>query len=508
MEGLQALAYPHFEVIVVNDGSTDATPEIAAAYNVKLISTQNRGLSAARNTGWQAATGEIIAYIDDDAYPDPHWLHYLAHTYLTTDFVGVGGPNIAPPGDGPIAECVYNAPGGPVHVLVSDREAEHIPGCNMSFRRGALDEVGGFDPRFRAAGDDVDLCWRLQARGGKIGFHPAAVVWHHRRNSLKMYWKQQQGYGKAEALLEEKWPEKYNAMGHLSWAGRLYGRGLTEALGFRSARIYHGQWGTALFQSLYQPPAGLVASLPQMPEWYLIIGILLFLALLGADWPPLLVTIPVLAVAVFASVMQAVISAARAKFPTNRTSPFEKLQLYGLTATLHLMQPAARLIGRLRHGLNPLRQRVANCGAIGRNGVTLWSETWNPPEAWVASLRESCASKKLPIRVGSDFDGWDLEVRGGLLASARALLAVEEHGAGRQQVRLRLAPKVPFFTIAFLVVIVGLAFGAATDQSWIAAFILAGSLIFLLFRALVEYLRAVGVVIETIDHLQPNLLHH
>jgi hypothetical protein len=85
---------------------------------------------------------------------------------------------------------------------------------------------------------------------------------------------------------------------------------------------------------------------------------------------------------------------------------------------------------------------------------------------------------------------------------------VEEHGAGRQQVRLRLAPKVPFFTIAFLVVIVGLAFGAATDQSWIAAFILAGSLIFLLFRALVEYLRAVGVVIETIDHLQPNLLHH
>jgi GT2 family glycosyltransferase len=47
----------------------------------------------------------------------------------------------------------------------------------------------------------VDLCWRLQAHGGVIGFAPAAVVWHHRRNSLQMYWKQQQGYGKAEALL-------------------------------------------------------------------------------------------------------------------------------------------------------------------------------------------------------------------------------------------------------------------------------------------------------------------
>ena len=52
---------------------------------------------------------------------------------------------------------------------------------------------------------------------------PAALVWHHRRNSLRAYWKQQLGYGKAEALLERKWPGKYNSAGHLQWAGRLYG---------------------------------------------------------------------------------------------------------------------------------------------------------------------------------------------------------------------------------------------------------------------------------------------
>ena len=96
LDHLRILDYPNYEVIVVRDGSTDQTAEIVSEYDVRLISTENRGLSNARNTGWQEANGKIVAYIDDDAYPDPHWLHYLAHTFMTTDYVGVGGPNIAP----------------------------------------------------------------------------------------------------------------------------------------------------------------------------------------------------------------------------------------------------------------------------------------------------------------------------------------------------------------------------------------------------------------------------
>ena len=214
-EGLLQLEYPNFEVIVVDDGSTDTTAAIARQYGFRLISTENRGLSSARNTGMQAAMGDIVAYIDDDAYPDPHWLTYLAAAFMATDHVGIGGPNLAPPGDGPIADCVANAPGGPVHVLLSDREAEHIPGCNMAFRKTALQAIGGFDAQFRTAGDDVDVCWRLQQRGWTLGFSATAMVWHHRRNSIRAYWRQQQGYGKAEALLEKKWPEKYNVVGTL-----------------------------------------------------------------------------------------------------------------------------------------------------------------------------------------------------------------------------------------------------------------------------------------------------
>src|SRR5439155_941145 len=86
--------------------------------------------------------------------------------------------NIAPPGDGPIAECVARAPGGPVHVLVSDREAEHIPGCNMAIRKSCLEAIGGFDPQFRTAGDDVDVCWRLREGGWTLGYHPAHTALH------------------------------------------------------------------------------------------------------------------------------------------------------------------------------------------------------------------------------------------------------------------------------------------------------------------------------------------
>src|SRR6185436_6006194 len=111
-----------------------------------------------------------------DARPDTHSLQYLAHSFKKYGFAGVGGPNVAPAGDGLIADCVANAPGGPIHVLLSDRVAEHIPGCNMAFWRSALENVGGFDPQFRAAGDDVDICWQIQESGGVLGFHPAAVV--------------------------------------------------------------------------------------------------------------------------------------------------------------------------------------------------------------------------------------------------------------------------------------------------------------------------------------------
>lgn len=448
-EGLQRLIYPNFEVIVVDDGSSDSTAAIANEYGFRVISTENRGLSSARNTGLEAATGEIVAYTDDDARPDPHWLMYLASAFMSTTHAGVGGPNIAPSGDGSIAECVANAPGGPTHVLLSDREAEHIPGCNMAFRKSCLKEIGGFDPQFRVAGDDVDVCWRLQERGWTLGFSPAAIVWHHRRNSVRTYWRQQLNYGKAEALLERKWPEKYNAFGHLTWKGRLYGNGQTRALPFGRWRVYYGVWGSGLFQSIYAPAQGLLGSLLLMPEWYLVVATLAVLSVLGILWAPLLLALPLLAITACAPLVQAVLSASHASFSTMPQSLIGRLKLRSLTAGLHMIQPLARLCGRLRYRLTSWRLHGVSYFAFPWPRTTkIWSERWQSSEERLQHIEATLKADGAIILRGGNYDRWDLEVRGGLFGNVRMRMAVEEHGAGKQLVRIR---SWPIFSLPWLV---------------------------------------------------------
>lgn len=467
MEGLARLDYPNYEVIVIDDGSTDNTGAIAAEYPVRVISTENQGLSNARNAGWRQAAGEIVAYIDDDAWPDPDWLGFLAVAFENPDFVGVGGPNLSPAKDGWIADCIANAPGGPVHVLVTDTRAEHIPGCNMAFRRQALNAIAGFDPVFRAAGDDVDICWRLQARGWTIGFSPAAVVWHHRRNSLRKYWKQQQGYGKAEALLERKWPQRYNSLGHPTWSGRLYGNGVTQAIA-PSSRIYQGSLGSAPFQLLYEPSPKGLASLPLMPEWYLLIGLAGSLVVLGSIWAPLFLLWPLLAFTCALPIAQAIISARRARFPDMPGPRVVRQRRYALTMILHLVQPLARLAGRLNHGLRPWRTRSPT-GADIFQKHTLWRETWQAPQQVVRRLYSEIQSLGGVVLPGGDFDDWDLEVRGGLFGSVRVRTAVEEHGSGTQLYRFATIPRVSTVSGAALAMLSALLVAAACDGAWAAS---------------------------------------
>jgi GT2 family glycosyltransferase/exo-beta-1,3-glucanase (GH17 family) len=245
-----ALDYPGLEILVVDDGSTDRTADIARAHpRATLLSIPHGGLSVARNAGWVAATGELVVYLDSDAYPSPEWLWYLALAFDDPRVGGGGGPNIPPLDDGLGAAKVAQAPGGPVHVLLTDDRAEHVPGCNMAFWRDVLAEVGGFDPVYTSAGDDVDVCWKVLDRSWDIGFHPAALVWHHRRPGLRPYLRQQRGYGRSEALVEARHPDRYNTAGSARWRGRIYNSALPAVT---RPRIYRGPFGTAPFQSVYQ----------------------------------------------------------------------------------------------------------------------------------------------------------------------------------------------------------------------------------------------------------------
>jgi GT2 family glycosyltransferase len=443
LDGLSRLDYPDFEVIVVDDGSVDDSAQIARRPGVRLIQTPNGGLSSARNVGLHASTGEIVAYIDDDAYPDSDWLtHLVAAVTANGEHAAVGGPNIPPHADPPLADCVAHAPGGPAHVLLTDTLAEHIPGCNIAFRRDRLVAVGGFDPLFRIAGDDVDICWRLQERGWTLGFSAAAVVWHHRRNSIRAYLKQQLNYGRAEALLERKWPRKYNRAGHPVWSGRLYSRVFRGLLPWSRRRIYHGTWGTALFQSVYQPAPSLVASLPTMPEWYLCTAIICVIALGGMLYRSLAWAAPFAAAMVLVTLVTAVGSAARARLNSGPGGVGRRAKYRVTLVALHLMQPAVRLAGRLHRGLAPWRLRGADGFALPcPRAFTVWSQRWKSIEARLAALESALRKRSGGVMRGGDFDRWDLQLIGGMFGgSARLHAAVEEHGSGRQLVRFRTYP--------------------------------------------------------------------
>jgi hypothetical protein len=198
---------------------------------------------------------------------DPDWLYYLMSTLLSGDYAGVGGPNVSPPARNWVQACVAAAPGGPSHVLLTDTVAEHIPGCNMAWYRWAFESVGGFDPEYHAAGDDVDFCWRVQQAGHAIAFSPTAIVWHYRRFTLRAFRKQQEGYGEAESLLRFKHLIFFGPTGTAKWRGQIYG---TPRFSWFINRpiIYHGIFGEGFFQSIYPTPQSEVAAYLSSIEWF------------------------------------------------------------------------------------------------------------------------------------------------------------------------------------------------------------------------------------------------
>ena len=496
LEGLRNLDYPDYEVIVINDGSTDSTLGIVPEYPfVRLVNTANRGLSNARNTGIETASGELVAFIDDDAYPDELWLKYLVLSLVEGDCVGVGGPNLPPPNDDWKIKAMGHAPGGPNPVLISDRTAEHIPGCNMMFWKDALVSIGGFDPRFRTAGDDVDLCWRLLDKGGVVGYSPSAVVWHHRRSSVRRYWKQQVGYGKAEALLENKWPNKYNSFGQMKWLGRIYGKGIS--LDFASlfvGRVYQGVWGSAPYQSLYQP-RGSFWSLLLMPEWYLVTGTVGALFMLSIGWLPWLVLGPALLLAIILPALQAAANVRRTRIPTGDKVLWSAFKVKTMLVFLNIVQPLARLDGRLRGGLRPWRRHGPKVRPRFRPvTMKMWRDKREPAEATLNRLEHKSQAMGLLVRSGGDFDSWDLEIRQGILGGVRMLLAVEEHAPGKQLLRFRLSQTYSRLALALCVVFAVMSVAALSYGAWAQSIISGLGAILIIARTLTDSASSTGII--------------
>ncbi|HKE88069.1 MAG TPA: glycosyltransferase [Vicinamibacterales bacterium] len=479
LTALEQVDYPSFEVIVVDDGSTDDTASRVRGHRrARLIEIANGGLSAARNVGLRAAQHEIVAYVDADVRVDPCWLAYLVQPFATSDVVAVGGPNVVPPDDSWFAHCVARAPGAPSHVLIDDRIADHVPGCNLAVRRDALLAIGGFDPIFLRAGDDVDVCWRLQARGGRIAFSPAALVWHHHRSSLAAYWRQQVGYGEGEAWLRLRHRHRFSGSG-VMWRGRIYSA-LPFIRSMSRRQVHSGVWGTAAFPTVYYAGTRPLQALPHTAEWQIgaaLLGVLgLMSYLLRGDTASALVMVAGLA-GLGVTVGKCVTYAWRSELSrVPVTSPggriVRRFHYRAAIAWLHVVQPLARSYGYLRGTLQPpsapvttvpeaptleavpRRRRAELSVLLGRPARrTFWSEVWTTADALLARTVERLRARRVGHRIQVD-DGWradrDLSVALGSWAWAHVRTLVEDHGTGRCLLRVRLDVRLRVSAVALV----------------------------------------------------------
>lgn len=411
LAALEQTQYPDFEIVLVDDGSTDHTQTIARAFpRVTNLTQTNQGLSAARNHGYRAATGAIIAYTDSDCMPDPDWIYHLTQTLLRTGYAAAGGPNISPPAANWVQATVAAAPGSPSHVLLTDTEAEHIPGCNMAFHRWALDLIDGFDPRYRKAGDDVDLCWRLMHHGHRIAFSPAAVVWHHRRFTINAYFTQQKGYGEAEALLRYQHLNLFDQTGSARWRGTIYGTPLADSL-LHHPIIYHGIFALGLFQSIYRRPQAYWSAIVGSLRW---LGLTLFILIISTQIPPLR-AIPLIMFA--ATLLAAVTYMTRAQIEPRHDGLRARLLLLYLALTQPWARAWARYFTWLGNQRTPRPDLTPHETALTRtiNPLTCgqlayWGEHSLGREALLEQITARLTREGWHHVLDNGWGNWDIEI--------------------------------------------------------------------------------------------------
>lgn len=206
LQAVLAQTYPRdrFEVIVVENGSTDATSAIVAQHPVTLLHSERRGPAAARNVGIARASGEIVAFTDADCIPRPDWLKLLIQPYRDARIGGTCGPIRA-----------YQHPGRTLVELFSDYHSplrnykinarQHLPHlytANASYRRDILHRAAGFREGM-FTGEDVDLAWRVQLDlGCEVALAEDAEVLHWHRATLHGLARQYRQYGFGEVLLD------------------------------------------------------------------------------------------------------------------------------------------------------------------------------------------------------------------------------------------------------------------------------------------------------------------
>jgi GT2 family glycosyltransferase len=220
LAGVLGGAFPadRFEVLVVDNGSTDSTARVAEEAGARVLSEPAPNRCRARNLGAREARGRWVAFLDSDCVPDPDWLEMLARAI----------DKVAP--EEPVALLAGlvrpAAPQTPVEAYIArrrwiDQEKFLSPGrrfsppfaatANLAVRRDVWLELGGLDPELAVAGEDADFCWRAARAGWRILYVPEAAVTHHHRATLGGLWRQAYHYGIGQADLFAQWRGEWGA---------------------------------------------------------------------------------------------------------------------------------------------------------------------------------------------------------------------------------------------------------------------------------------------------------
>jgi cellulose synthase/poly-beta-1,6-N-acetylglucosamine synthase-like glycosyltransferase len=211
LHSLRIQTYPSYEVVVVDDGSIDATSKIAASYGTKVICIKHSGLATARNVGVRHSTGEILAFLDGHCVVDKDWIRNIVDCFNSGKKVGmVGGPYLTPEDAHFIDKCIWYAycsvlGSGGMNSPRTRRTSQSIylpSGCNMAIRREVLDVVGPFLDNTLVGSEDLDIGCRIVKAGYEVVYSPKVRVWHKGADSFGKFFRQIYSYGKARPMIE------------------------------------------------------------------------------------------------------------------------------------------------------------------------------------------------------------------------------------------------------------------------------------------------------------------
>ena len=209
LESLQNLDYDpkKVEVVVVDGNSKDKTREIVKKYPVKLVIENKKGINLARNMGIKNSNGEIIVFTDSDCIVPSNWVTKIVENFKDPQVSCVGGSAIALDNDF-VSQYADNSIVRLMPVFKKREELKqvkpffgHPAGCNMAFRRKAVEEVGFFDEQIQYGFDEVEFADRICRAGYKMVLDPEVSVWHKHRSTFGEFLKQNFQYGKGSGLV-------------------------------------------------------------------------------------------------------------------------------------------------------------------------------------------------------------------------------------------------------------------------------------------------------------------